>query len=95
MKRLLPDIVKAEGYCCEAMWLRQTRRYQSGLLSRYLGVARRTVQYWKARWRKGNIHCQLLPNCQLYSMPLPHKLEDPNTRQRFASKGLDTDETET
>ena len=89
MKSLLPEIVKSEGFCCEDLYLRVTRKYQSGLLSRYLGVHQRTVRVWKKLFKDGKTVC-CGKNC-LKNNPPEHRLENPKVRKRFqlGSKGPD------
>jgi hypothetical protein len=90
VKKLLPEIVVSEGFCCEHMWLKQTRRFPSGILSRYLGVSQRAVRYWKAIFKGGTTVCQGTKNCQRLDPPY-HRLNDPKVKKRFQLGGTNLD----
>lgn len=91
MKRLLPDLVKHGGYCCEHMYLREMKRWPTGLLSRWLGVGVRTIREWKSRYRKGATSCEYRRDCQENRgrEPPRHPLLNPQTRSRFDCKDPD------
>lgn len=43
------------GYCCAYAFLRVNKR--TGLIAARLGLAERTIRWWKAKFRRGELRC--------------------------------------
>jgi hypothetical protein len=85
MKNLLFELSRDQGFCCVRMFFFRTRRYRTGPLAAFLGVAKRTLRRWRADNRKAPYLCEHCKSCQR-NVDLPHPLDDANTIRRYSDK---------
>lgn len=64
------------NYCCLHAFFSLYEKTPASLIALRLGVHRRTVLRWKARWRAGEFSCFGGANCLAHKIPLkPKKAE--------------------
>lgn len=51
------------GYCCPYAFLRVNKR--TGMIAARLGLAARTIRWWKAKFRRGELVCEKQPDCMI------------------------------
>lgn len=99
MKNLLEAFAK-ETSCCPYRFLRNIKRFRTGLLSAFYGVSPRTVRVWKSRWKDKAYSCPCAgldgvrqqkgwAEC-MRGKDLEHPLDDPNTARRYTDKYRDS-----
>ena len=55
--------IKARGYCCIYAGIRSNRQLNTSKLAAFFMVSRDTIQYWKAKMRLKECHCEHKANC--------------------------------
>ena len=78
-KPTLASLIASKNYCCVAAFFAANRSVRTSLIAAWLGVEDRTVRLWRARWRRGEVHCNYSGKCLIKTAPI--KLQKRLTRR--------------
>lgn len=72
MRITLQSLLSSLGYCCPRFFFQTFRRKPTWMIALRLGLDPRTIRYYRAAYRAGQLTCEGRPECLLRRVRSSH-----------------------